>query len=101
MSSGTQRKGVAFEREVARAFEAGGFAVRGLEAAGDHLVIARDGLAFSSECKRQERLRIPEWWEQTIRDAPAGTVPLLTFRQSRKEMLTVIRTADLLRLVAR
>lgn len=95
-----RRKGVSFERAVLDAFEAAGLEVRGLENKGDHLILgALNGVTFASECKWQERLKIPEWWAQTVRDAPRGTVPLLTFKQSRKEMLSVIRTADLLRLL--
>jgi hypothetical protein len=97
----TRAKGVRYEREVATLFESYGFAVRGLEAAGDHLIVSADGVTLSSECKRQERLRIPEWWEQATTDAPRGTIPVLTFRQSRQESLSVIRTADLARLLAR
>jgi len=94
-----RRKGVRFEREVADAYAAAGFAVRGLEAAGDHLCLRRDGLTLHSECKRQERIRLPEWWRQAVDDAPAGAVPVLTVRWNRGEMLTVIRTSDLLRLI--
>ena len=94
-------KGVRFEREVRQVFEGAGFAVRGLEAEGDHLIVSLDGLVISSECKRQERLKIPEWWRQAATDAPPGSVPVLTFRQSRGEMLSVVRTADLVRLVSR
>lgn len=98
--SDTRAKGIRFEREVAAAFTDAGFAVRGLESGGDHLIIAKNGVVLSSECKRQERLRLPEWWTQCVTDAPAGTTPVLTIRQSRGEMLSVLRTADLLRLLA-
>jgi len=91
-------KGITFEREVAAVYEQHGFDVRGLENTGDHLCTLPSGLIIASESKRHERLRIPEWWAQTVRDAPAGAVPVLTFRQSRREMLSVVRTADLLAL---
>lgn len=93
------RKGRDYEREVADIFTGAGFDVRGLEAGGDHLIVQAGGLVLASECKRAERLKIPEWWRQASTDAPKGTVPLLTFRQSRQESLTVIRTADLARLL--
>lgn len=93
-------KGVAFEREVAALAESYGFDVRGLEAGGDHLILCTGGVVLASECKRQERLRIPEWWAQATSDAPNGAVPVLTFRQSRRESLSVVRTADLFRIVA-
>ena len=90
-----------FEREVAAAWEQAGYAVRGLEGSGDHLVIGEDGLLIHSEAKRQERVRLPEWWAQCTGEAPAGAVPVLTLRWSRGEMLSVVRTADLIRLVSR
>ena len=93
-------KGVTFERQVRRAYEQAGFTVRGLEGEGDHLALGH-GLVIASECKRQERLKLPEWWRQCVEDAPDGAVPVLTFRQSRAEMLSVVRTADLLRMVTR
>jgi len=90
----TRRKGITFEREIAKAFESAGFHVRGLEAGGDHLcIISRSGVGPSLglpfyyptthvECKRHERLRLPEWIKQTERDA--GELPwLLVYRQSR------------------
>ena len=109
-------KGVRFEREVADAYRAVGFSVRGLEGEGDHLCIRRvqdvdrngraieyddDALVIHSECKRQEKVRLREWWQQASSEAPAGAVPVLTLRWNRGEMLTVLRTADFLRLVAR
>lgn len=91
--SATRRKGVTFEREIARAFEAAGFHVRGLEAGGDHLCISgrRNAVCGNGEmipetlhieCKRQERLKLPEWIRQAETDA--GALPwLLVFRQNR------------------
>lgn len=95
-----KEKGQKYEREVARLFEAAGFAVRGLESGGDHLIVAASGgVVLASECKRHERIKLHEWWRQAEGDAPKGTIPILTFRQSRQESLTVIRTADLARLL--
>lgn len=86
----TRSKGVTFEREVASAFEAAGYTVRGLEAGGDHLAIAPDGTVTHIEAKRQERLRLPEWLDQQERDAPAGTRRVLVFRQSREQAYAVV-----------
>jgi hypothetical protein len=94
-------KGVAYEREVAALFERYGFTVRGLEQEGDHLCFARDGIVLAGECKRRERIALPEWWAQTIADAPAGAVPVLTFRPSRTRSRSLLWTDDLLRLVTR
>jgi hypothetical protein len=99
-------KGIAGEREVAQVWKDHGLTVRGLEGEGDHLVICSPSQYFNmpaihSEVKRQERLKIPEWWRQTASEAPAGTVPVLSFRQNGGEWLAVIRLADLAELVAR
>ena len=93
----SRAKGLRWELAVRRAYEAAGFTVRGLEGEGDHLAI-RNGLVIASEAKNQERLKLPEWWRQTKQDAPAGTVPVLTFKKEG-EMLSLMRTDDLLRLV--
>jgi len=88
----TRDKGVKFEREVAEAFESAGFHVRGLEAGGDHLVVRREEApeytepppVLHVECKRHERIRLPEWIEQAKADA--GGLPwVLVFRKSREE----------------
>lgn len=90
-----REKGVRFEREVAHAFAAAGYHVRGLEAGGDHLVVNLPGEEIVTypetlhvECKRQERLKLPEWIEQTERDA-GGLAWLLVFRQNRAEAYVV------------
>lgn len=85
----THAKGVAFEREVAAQWEAAGFTVRGLESGGDHFVVTRDGVSFHVECKRHERLRIPEWLTQQARDCPPGMRRFLVFRQSRRAAYVV------------
>lgn len=98
----TRQKGVRFEREVAKAFEAAGFAVRGLESGGDHLCVYHlDGSTYTLavEAKRQERLRIPEWIEQMERDAPAGVDRVLVFRQSGDRAYAVVPLDQYLRRV--
>ena len=94
----SRAKGLRWELAVRRAYEAAGFTVRGLEGEGDHLAI-RNGLVIASEAKNQERLKIPLWWRQTTTDAPAGAVPVLTMNLGQGNMVSMIRTADLLRLV--
>ena len=93
-------KGVAAEREAADLWTAAGFTVRGLEAGGDHLIVA-DGLTFAQEVKRCERLKIPEWQRQQARDAVPGAIAVLTYRQNGEPWNTVIATADLIRLLAK
>lgn len=92
-------KGVRFERRVRQLFEDGGFTVRGLESGGDHACFGRDGLVVASEAKNQERLKVPEWWRQTVSDAPPGSVPVLTLKLPSGEVVSVLRTTELVELL--
>lgn len=94
-------KGVRFERRVRQLYEEAGFAVRGLEGSGDHACFGRDGLVVASEAKNQERLKVPEWWRQTVADAPPGSLPVLTVKLPGGEIVSVLRTSELVRLLAR
>ena len=98
MAKASRSKGLAFEREVARVYQEHGFEVRGLEGEGDHLAL-KNGVTLHSECKRQERLQLPAWLQQAKREAPAGTVPVVAFRQNRGELYACLPLRDLLRLV--
>ncbi|MCK9288736.1 MAG: hypothetical protein M0P29_14365, partial [Sphaerochaetaceae bacterium] len=62
----------------------------------------REKFPFGIECKRQEKLAIPEWWRQCEENArKEGLTPLLVFRRSREDALAVLRWKDLLALVRR
>ncbi len=62
---------------------------------------ARERFPFGVECKAQERIALPEWWEQCTRNAAAeGLTPLLVLKQSRREALAVLRWEDLLALLS-
>jgi hypothetical protein len=61
---------------------------------------ARERFDFGVECKAQERIALPAWWEQCTRNAEKeGLTPLLLVKQSRKEPLAVLRWEDLLALL--
>ena len=61
---------------------------------------ARTIFPFGVECKAQERIALPAWWQQCTRNAAAeGVAPLLVLKQSRREPLTVLRWEDLLSLL--
>ena len=79
----TNQKGNKGEREVADLFAGAGFAVRGLESAGDWLAVSQLGRTLHIEVKRHERVRVPEWLRQLEADCPAGLDWLLAFRQNR------------------
>lgn len=100
MSRASRAKGVRGEREVATIYEGHGLAVRGLEGAGDHLIVCAGGLVLHSETKRQEVLRIPLWLRQAIAEAPAGTVPVVHFRQNRDVWCVALRLSDFAEIVA-
>ena len=93
--------------------EAGG-EVRGLEGEGDHLVrfartdcdgmgmdcqVSTDYVTLFSEVKRQERLQLWQWLAQAQSEAPAGTVPVVSFRRNRGQWYACLPLRDLLRLV--
>ena len=61
---------------------------------------ARAQFPFGVECKAQERIALPEWWQQCTRNAEAeGLAPLLVFRRNREDALAVLRWEDLLSLL--
>ncbi len=61
---------------------------------------ARARFPFGVECKAQERIALPEWWQQCTRNAEAeGLTPLLVFRRNREDALAVLRWTDLLSLL--
>lgn len=107
MSSGqhARRKGLTGERDVADLFEQAGWTVRGLEGSGDWLALkAADNLTappahpvtLHVECKRQERLRLPEWLAQAAAEAPPGVPPLVVFRQNHGAWYVALPLADYL-----
>lgn len=101
MSGASRAKGLRGEREVAALFERAGFEVRGLEGTGDHLVVCGGGLTLHSEVKRAERVRVPEWLRQAAVEAPAGCVPVVSFRQNREDWYAALALADLVGLLRR
>jgi hypothetical protein len=74
-------KGLRGEAEVRALYKGAGFQVRGLEGTGDHLAIGC-GLMIHSEVKRQEVLRLPLWTRQAWDEAPAGAIPVVSYRQN-------------------
>lgn len=50
---------------------------------------------FAIEVKRHERLAIPAWWRQAVRQAEAlGVEPVLAFRQSRQPWRILLKTLE-------
>lgn len=105
MPNRERRKGLEGEREVATIWRERGFQVRGLEGLGDHLVASYDfgdgrpRVLIHSETKRQNRLRT-EWVSQAEREAPTGTVPVVSWRPDGGRWWAMIPLDDLARLLA-
>lgn len=102
MSRAERDKGRKGEREVAAIYEGMGFEVRGLEGAGDHLIVCdpASGLVIHSEVKRQETARPWAWWEQASSEAPPGTIPVVHFRRNRSPWLALMDAEALAALLA-
>ena len=114
MSGASRAKGLRGEHEVAAIWERHGFAVRGLESAGDHLCIRRPlppvhydhtnrilaALTIHSEVKRQERLQLWQWLAQAEAEAPGYAVPVVSFRRNRSPWYAAIRLETLAELPA-
>lgn len=87
MSLSERRKGQAGELEVARIFQAAGFDCErtpnsgGLRITGD----LYGDVPAHIEVKRQERLQLPMWLRQAAAEAPAGSLPVVAFRQNGGE----------------
>lgn len=107
MGAASRRKGVTGERDVASLWERHGFTVRGLEAAGDHLIVSqprvfqphRNPLTLHSEVKRCETARPWAWMAQAEAEAPPSVVPVVAFRRSRSKWYAMIGLDDLARLL--
>lgn len=99
MGKASRTKGAASERELASIIRDHGF---------DCARTARNGLTSEDvthtvpgvwlECKRRETLAIPAWTRQAEKDAPAGLVPVVAFRQSRQPWRVVLPLDEFLRL---
>jgi hypothetical protein len=88
-AKGRKRKGAAAEREflnlLSQALGLAGSLARNLEQtrSGGADCLALPGLAI--EIKRQETLKLSEWWKQAIAQAePHNATPALAYRQSRQ-----------------
>jgi hypothetical protein len=100
MARKSRDKGLSGEREVAAVYIDHGFAVRGLEGLGDHLVVGH-GLVIHSEVKRTESIRLWDCLAQCWSEAPAGTLPVLAYRRNRSPWTATLRLEDLCEALAR
>lgn len=105
MSGGkSQRKGAAGERELKDRLSQYGFAIErgGSMTFGE--VPDLTGLpGVHIECKRVERLNVPEAMRQAVRDADRfkDGMPVLFHRRSREQWLCTLRLEDFMQLYTR
>ena len=60
-------------------------------------ILGVPGIHF--EIKRQERLRLPEWYAQAVRDSTGGdAMPVVAFRQNRQPWMVALSASDFFRL---
>ena len=61
---------------------------------------ARERFGFGVECKAQETISLPAWWEQCSTNAAKEELtPLLLIKRNREDALAVMRWGDLLALL--
>ena len=101
MSSKSQRKGAAGERELAALLSAAGYECqRGGSLSFGEIpdVLGLPGIHI--ECKRVEKLNVGEAMEQAIRDSERmlDGLPALFHRRNRKPWLVTMRLQDWLKL---
>jgi hypothetical protein len=101
MGRAERDKGRKGEAEVAELYRTRGLVVRGLEGAGDHLVVCGEhsGVLVHSEVKRQEVARPWQWWEQASAEAPAGSIAVVHFRRNRSPWLALLSAGELVALL--
>jgi Holliday junction resolvase len=101
MSRSQRDKGAQFERDVQDLARAHGFtACRRAFASGAQGGADLTGIpGVALECKRQETVRLREWWAQAEAAADPGEVPVVALRWSRGPALAVLPLEELLALL--
>jgi Holliday junction resolvase len=97
VSAFQRRKGQAAERELCRLLsdELGFVVQRNVDQARAGGADCVEVQGFAIECKRQERLCLPAWWRQAVKQGEDKQCePLVFYRQSRQPWQALIRTVD-------
>lgn len=89
---GCRNKGANGERELLRLIgdRLGIDLSRNLDQSRDGGADCLDLSGIALEVKRCESLQLSQWWNQAIRQATKGQIPVLAFRQSRKPWAIVV-----------
>lgn len=102
MSATERRKGAVAEREVAAIFRAHGLAAA-QRAAGGTVQLSGDVVGIPRlfvSVKRHETLRLPLWLREANKEAPAGAMPVVAFRQSNDLWFVALTLDDFAELLA-
>lgn len=95
MSKMQRNKGANAEREVVHILEEYGFPARRGQVFNGEPDIICPMLPFHFEVKRQETLKINDWWKQSV-SAAGNEIPTVVFRRSHEPWKVVISLTDLL-----
>lgn len=98
MSRSQRDKGANAEREVAKILNEYGFIARRGQVFNGEPDIVAPQLPFHFEVKRQETLKINEWWKQS-ESASHNKIPTVVFRQNNQSWKIMLSLADFLELV--
>jgi len=102
MSKAQKNKGNAGERELFRLLseELGFVCKRNLSQTRGGGADCIEIKGWAVECKRQERLSLSSWWEQTLSQCKDGEKPILFFRQSRYPWSAMLKLSDIIDIFA-
>ena len=96
MSKTQRNKGANAEREVVHILEENGFPARRGQVFNGEPDIICEGLPFHIEVKRQETLKINDWWRQSKAASGENEIPTVVFRRSREDWKILMSLSDLL-----
>jgi Holliday junction resolvase len=100
MGATSRRKGREGENELRKLWAGAGWdcvaAQRNLGGGQGDVRARKYPLSFHIECKRSERLSVPEWIRQAESEAASGDVPIVCYRQNKGGWYAIVRLDDLL-----
>jgi hypothetical protein len=97
---GARQKGKRLERDITKSLKGIGIDAQRVPLSGALSWLKGDVVEFNTvaphlhECKSCERLELPDWWRQTIRQCLNAEAPVLHFTSNYQPTFTVLRTAD-------
>ncbi len=98
MGKSQREKGADAEREVAKILNDYGFMARRGQVFNGEPDIVAPQLPYHFEVKRQETLKITEWWKQS-ESASHGKIPTVVFRRNREQWKIMLSLTDFLEIL--